>query len=77
MKELVEYVAKALVEHPEAVRVSEHVRRGAIVIELRVAPSDMGRVIGKQGSIANALRACCAWRLPAAASASSWISNKP
>lgn len=57
MKELVEYVAKALVEHPEAVRVSEHVRRGAIVIELRVAPSDMGRVIGKQGSIANALRA--------------------
>ncbi|MFN7210878.1 MAG: KH domain-containing protein [Aggregatilineales bacterium] len=57
MKELVEYVAKALVEHPEAVRVSEHSRRGAIVIELRVAPSDMGRVIGKQGNIANALRA--------------------
>ncbi len=57
MKELVEYVAKALVEHPEAVRVSEHVRRGVIVIELHVAPPDMGRVIGKEGRIANALRA--------------------
>ncbi|PJF30626.1 MAG: RNA-binding protein [Candidatus Thermofonsia Clade 1 bacterium] len=57
MKELVEYVAKSLVDEPSAVRVTEHMRRGAIVIELHVAPSDMGRVIGKEGRIANALRA--------------------
>lgn len=57
LKELVEYVAKSLVEEPSAVRVTEHMRRGAIVIELHVAPSDMGRVIGKEGRIANALRA--------------------
>jgi predicted RNA-binding protein YlqC (UPF0109 family) len=57
LKELVEYVAKSLVDEPSAVRVTEHMRRGAIVIELHVAPSDMGRVIGKEGRIANALRA--------------------
>ncbi|MCS6869933.1 MAG: KH domain-containing protein [Anaerolineae bacterium] len=57
MKELVEYVAKSLVENPSAVRVTERLRRGTLVIELHVAPSDMGRVIGKEGRIANALRA--------------------
>jgi predicted RNA-binding protein YlqC (UPF0109 family) len=56
MKELVEFVAKSLVDDPTAVRVVEHNRRTAIVIELRVAPGDMGRVIGKHGRVANALR---------------------
>jgi predicted RNA-binding protein YlqC (UPF0109 family) len=57
VKELVEYIAKSLVENPAAVRVTERSRRGAVVIELRVAPSDMGRVIGKEGRVANAIRA--------------------
>jgi len=57
VKELVEYIAKSLVENPTAVRVTEHLRRGAVVIELHVAPADMGRVIGKEGRVANAIRA--------------------
>jgi predicted RNA-binding protein YlqC (UPF0109 family) len=57
MKELVEYVAKSLVDDPAAVSVTEHFRRGAVIVELRVAPGDMGRVIGKAGRVANAIRA--------------------
>ena len=56
MKELVEVIAKALVEHPEEVVVTENQSEKAIVIELRVAQSDMGKVIGKQGRIAKAIR---------------------
>ena len=56
MKELVEVMAKALVEHPEKVSVIESEQNGETVIELKVAPSDMGKVIGKQGRIAKAIR---------------------
>jgi predicted RNA-binding protein YlqC (UPF0109 family) len=56
MKELVEYVARGLVEEPDAVRVSE-VRQGNLLIyELEVAPGDMGKIIGRQGRVINALR---------------------
>lgn len=57
MKELVEVIAKSLVENPDEVVVTEKEDSRAIVIELRVAPSDMGKVIGKQGRIAKAIRA--------------------
>ena len=56
MKELVEVVAKALVDHPEEVVVTQKEEGRSIVIELHVAPSDMGKVIGKQGRIAKAIR---------------------
>ena len=56
MKELVEVIAKALVDHPEEVVVSEKETDKAIVLELKVAQSDMGKVIGKQGRIAKAIR---------------------
>lgn len=57
MKELVEYMAKSLVEDPSRVRVRENPSGNSVVIELKVAPSDMGRVIGKNGRVANAMRA--------------------
>ena len=57
MKELVEVIAKSLVDNPEEVVVSEKEDSKSIVVELRVAPSDMGKVIGKQGRIAKAIRA--------------------
>ena len=57
MKELVEVIAKALVEHPDEVSVTERESGKDLVIELRVAPSDMGKVIGRQGRIAKAIRA--------------------
>lgn len=56
MKELVEVIAKALVENPSEVVVTEREDARTIVVELRVAPSDMGKVIGKQGRIAKAIR---------------------
>ncbi|MDD2215126.1 MAG: KH domain-containing protein [Eubacteriales bacterium] len=56
MVQLVEAIAKSLVDHPEAVDVKEVDGRTATVIELRVAPEDMGKVIGKQGRIAKAIR---------------------
>lgn len=56
MKELVEVIAKSLVEHPEEVVVTEKENGKAKVIELKVAQSDMGKVIGKQGRIAKAIR---------------------
>lgn len=56
MKELVEVIAKALVDVPEEVVVTEKETEKAIVIELRVAKQDMGKVIGKQGRIAKAIR---------------------
>ena len=56
MKELLTYVAQNLVEHPEAVSVREQVSDGEIVLELRVASEDMGKVIGRQGRIAKEIR---------------------
>ena len=56
MKELLAYVAQNLVEHPEAVSVSEQINDGEVILELRVAPDDMGKVIGRQGRIAKELR---------------------
>ena len=57
MKELVEVIAKALVDNPSEVVVTEKKDGKNIVIELHVAQSDMGKVIGKQGRIAKAIRA--------------------
>ena len=56
MTEIVEYLAKRLVDEPDAVRVEESEREGAIVLQLHVAPDDVGKVIGRQGRIARALR---------------------
>ena len=56
MVELVNYIARALVEKPEAVDVREVENEDSIVIELHVDPDDMGKVIGKQGRIAKAIR---------------------
>jgi len=57
MKELVETIAKALVDNPDEVRVTEVEGDGILEIKLQVAPSDMGRVIGRGGKIAKSIRA--------------------
>ena len=57
MRELVELIAKALVDHPDDVVVTEEQEGKNIRIQLHVAPSDMGKVIGRQGRIAKAIRA--------------------
>lgn len=57
MKELVEFIAQSLVEYPEKVEVKQLDREHSIIVELKVAQEDMGRVIGKQGRIAKAIRA--------------------
>ena len=56
MKELVEVIAKALVDNPDEVVVAEKEEGRNVIIELHVAQSDMGKVIGKQGRIAKAIR---------------------
>lgn len=56
MKELVEVIASALVDNPEEVVVTETEDENGIVLSLKVAPDDMGKVIGKQGRIAKAIR---------------------
>jgi len=56
MKELIEMIAKALVDNPNEVRVAEVVGEQTTVFELRVAQSDLGKVIGKQGRTAEAIR---------------------
>ncbi len=56
MKELLAVIAKALVDEPDAVQVSEREGERSIVLELRVADNDMGKVIGKQGRIAKCIR---------------------
>ncbi len=56
LKELVEYIAKALVDKPEEVQVTEVGGEQTIVYELRVAKEDLGKVIGKQGRTARAMR---------------------
>lgn len=56
MGELVEYIAKALVDNPDEVSVNEIEGSQSIIIALKVAPDDMGKIIGKQGRIAKAIR---------------------
>ena len=56
MKELVKVIAVSLVDHPEEVEVTQRETDRSIILELHVAPDDMGKVIGKQGRIARALR---------------------
>ena len=56
MKELIEYIAKVLVDNPDEVRVTELEGKQTSVIELRVAKEDLGKVIGKQGRTARAMR---------------------
>ncbi len=55
-EELVSYIAQSLVEEPEKVTVNVNDKGRTVILELKVAPEDMGRVIGKQGRIANAIR---------------------
>jgi predicted RNA-binding protein YlqC (UPF0109 family) len=56
MKDLLTYIARNLVEHPDAVAVTETDDNGTTVLELRVDPNDMGKVIGRQGRIAKEIR---------------------
>jgi len=56
VRAVVEVVVRALVDHPEAVKVHESSRRGMMVLELTTAPGDMGKIIGRQGRTAAALR---------------------
>ncbi|MES2461050.1 MAG: KH domain-containing protein [Armatimonadota bacterium] len=56
MKQLIEYLVKALVDEPDQVNINEVPGEEATTYEVRVAPDDLGKVIGKQGRIANALR---------------------
>lgn len=56
MKELVEYIAKSLVDDPAQVKVTEIEGATSVILELSVAPDDMGRIIGRNGRVANAIR---------------------
>ncbi len=56
LQELVEYIARALVDNPEEVRVRQIEGETVIIFEVSVAPEDLGKIIGRQGRIANALR---------------------
>jgi predicted RNA-binding protein YlqC (UPF0109 family) len=56
MKELVEYIVKSLVDKPEAVEVNETQGEAVTIIEIRTAPEDAGKVIGREGRIANSIR---------------------
>ena len=70
MTEIVEYLARRLVDEPSAVRVEQVERADATVLQLWVAPDDVGKVIGRQGRIARALRSAAT----ASTSGSSWAS---
>jgi len=56
MKELIEYIAKAIVDKPEEVKVTEVQSGDVVILKLQVAPEDTGKVIGKEGRIAKAMR---------------------
>jgi predicted RNA-binding protein YlqC (UPF0109 family) len=60
VRDVVEVVARALADHPGAVRVTEREHRGQTLVELFMAPGDLGRVIGRQGRTATAIRALAA-----------------
>lgn len=57
MRELIEYIARSLVDSPTEVKVRQEERHGAVHLELEVAEEDLGRVIGRNGRVANAMRA--------------------
>ncbi len=57
MGEMVAYIVKSLADHPEEIEISERMEKQTVIIDLKVAPDDMGKVIGKHGRIANAIRA--------------------
>ena len=56
MKELIEYIARSLVDHPESVKVTQVEGEQSVIFELQVQQEDMGKIIGKEGRIANAIR---------------------
>jgi len=56
MKELIEYIARSLASNPDAVTVNEDVEDGRVIFRLEVAPEDKGKVIGRQGRVAQAMR---------------------
>jgi predicted RNA-binding protein YlqC (UPF0109 family) len=56
MKELIEYIARSLASKPEDVRVTEEIEDGRVVLRLEVADEDKGKIIGKQGRVAQAMR---------------------
>ena len=56
MKELIEYIAKSIASHPEDVRVTEEDQDGRVILRLEVAPDDKGKVIGRQGRVAQSIR---------------------
>ena len=56
MKELIQYLARSLVSHPDSVDVKETEQESAVILELKVAKEDLGRIIGKQGRTAKAIR---------------------
>jgi hypothetical protein len=56
MKELVEYIAKSIVSHPEEVNVTEENEDGRVILRLEVAPDDKGMVIGRQGRVVQSIR---------------------
>jgi uncharacterized protein len=57
MEDLVAYIAKSLVNDPSQVKVRRKVTQSAVILELHVAPEDVGRIIGKDGRVANSIRA--------------------
>lgn len=57
LEDLVSYIAKSLVNDPSQVKVERRVTNSAVIVELRVAPEDVGRVIGRDGRVANSIRA--------------------
>ncbi|CAI8033667.1 UPF0109 protein CA_C1756 [Geodia barretti] len=56
MKELIEYIARSLASNPDAVVVTEDIEQGRVILRLEVAPEDKGKVIGRQGRVAQAMR---------------------
>ncbi len=56
MKDLVEYIAKSIASYPDEVRVTEEEGNGRLVLRLEVAPDDKGKIIGRQGSVAQSIR---------------------
>lgn len=56
MKELVEFIAKSIASEPDEVRVTEEEENGRVIIKLEVAPDDKGKVIGRQGRVAQSMR---------------------
>ena len=56
MKELIEYIARSLASNPDAVQVTETFEEGRVILRLEVAPEDKGKVIGRQGRVAQAMR---------------------